>query len=75
MTSMIAEPHRPAMSSVAVCSANSGSSLHASAPITLKRGSYVSWSIRMRSIAPAVARMPDEICAPSSAGPVGEDAA
>ena len=38
-------------------------------------GSSVTGSMRMRSIAPGAARWPDEISAPSKAGPVGEEAA
>ena len=51
-------------------SSKSGSSDHRSHPITLKRGSRVSASIRTRSMAPGAARWPPEICAPSKAGPV-----
>ena len=39
------------------------------------RASSVAGSMRTRSIAPAVARWPQLICAPSNAGPVGLDAA
>ena len=48
-----------------------GSSDHRSEPMTLKRGSSVSRSMRTRSIAPGAARWPQLICAPSKAGPVG----
>ena len=41
----------------------------------LKRGSSVAGSMRTRSMAPGAARWPDEISAPSKAGPVGEEAA
>ena len=44
-------------------------------PITPSSGSSVSGSMRTRSIAPAVARCPQLIWAPSNAGPVGLDAA
>ena len=47
----------------------------ASQPITWKRGSSVSGSMRTRSIAPGAARWPQLIWAPSKAGPVGLDAA
>jgi hypothetical protein len=43
--------------------------------MTLKRGSFVSGSMRMRSMAPGAARWPQLICAPSKAGPVGEEQA
>ena len=51
------------------------SSDHASQPMTRKRGSSVSRSMRTRSIAPGAARCPPLICAPSNAGPVGLEAA
>ena len=73
---MIPEPQIPEMSSSRVVGMRTpGSSDHRSLPITLTRGSSVSRSMRTRSIAPAVARMPAEIWAPSKAGPVGDDAA
>ena len=56
-------------------SAKPGSSDHSSQPITLKRGSSVARSMRTRSIAPGAARWPQEICAPSNAGPVGDEQA
>ncbi len=52
------------------CSSDQGST-----PITRKRGSSVTGSMRTRSIAPGAARWPEEISAPSKAGPVGEEAA
>ena len=55
--------------------AKAGSSDQVSEPITVKRGSRVSGSIRTRSMAPGAARWPEEICAPSKAGPVGEEQA
>jgi hypothetical protein len=39
--------------------------------MTVKRGSRVAGSMRTRSMAPGAARWPEEICAPSKAGPVG----
>ena len=74
-TSMMPEPHTPVTPAGGRCSSNPGSSDQRSMPITLMRGSSVSRSMRTRSIAPAVARCPHEICAPSNAGPVGLDAA
>ena len=71
ITSMIPEPQTP----VTCVPANAGSSDQISLPITRKRGSSVSGSIRTRSIAPGAARCPQLICAPSNAGPVGLDAA
>ena len=52
-----------------------GSSDQASAPMMRKRGSLVTGSISTRSMAPGAARWPEEICAPSKAGPVGEEQA
>ena len=75
ITSMIPEPQIPLTPTRALLSANSGSSDHCSQPMTRKRGSSVSGSIRTRSIAPGAARCPALICAPSKAGPVGLDAA
>ena len=72
---MIPDPQTPLIVRSSVAAANPGSSLHRSQPMTLKRGASVSRSIRTRSIAPAVARWPHDICAPSNAGPVGLDAA
>ena len=72
---MIPEPQTPVTPSDAVASAKPGSSDQRSQPITLKRGSSVSRSMRTRSIAPGAARWPQEICAPSKAGPVGEEQA
>ena len=69
----IPEPHTPVTAGATV--ANPGSSLHRSAPMTRTDGTSVVRSIRTRSIAPAVARWPQLICAPSKAGPVGLDAA
>ena len=43
--------------------------------MTRNRGSSVAGSIRTRSMAPGAARWPDEIWAPSKAGPVGLEAA
>ena len=43
--------------------------------MTLKRGSLVTGSISTRSMAPGAARWPELICAPSKAGPVGEEQA
>ena len=71
MTSMIPEPHTPVTPVAAVASAKPGSSDQRSQPMTLKRGSSVSRSMRTRSMAPGAARWPQLICAPSKAGPVG----
>ena len=51
---------------------NPSSSDQISDPITRKRGSFVIGLISTRSIAPGAARCPLEICAPSNAGPVGD---
>ena len=59
----------------AVVGGNAGSSDQRSQPMTRKRGSRVAGSISTRSIAPGAARWPEEICAPSKAGPVGEEQA
>ncbi len=75
ITSMMPEPQMPVMSRSSVAAAKPGSSLHRSQPITLKRASSVSRSMRTRSIAPAVARWPQLSWAPSNAGPVGLEAA
>ena len=75
IASMIPEPQTPVTPVVAVASAKPGSSDQKSQPITLKRGSSVARSMRMRSIAPGAARWPQEICAPSKAGPVGDEQA
>ena len=50
-------------------SAKPGSSDQASTPMTRKRGSSVSRSMRTRSMAPGAARWPPLIWAPSKAGP------
>ena len=71
ITSMMPEPQTPVMPLAAIASSKPGSSDHRSEPITLKRGSSVSRSMRTRSIAPGAARCPQLICAPSKAGPVG----
>ena len=73
--SMMPEPQMPVMPVARVSSAKPGSSDHLSEPMILKRGSKLSGSMRTRSIAPGAARWPQEICAPSKAGPVGLDAA
>ena len=73
--SMMPEPQIPVMPVAAVSLAKSGSSDHTSEPMTRKRGSFVAGSISMRSIAPGAARWPLEICAPSKAGPVGDEQA
>ena len=72
---MMPEPQMPVTPVARVASAKPGSSDQSSQPITLKRGSSVSRSMRTRSIAPGAARWPQEICAPSKAGPVGEEQA
>ena len=43
--------------------------------MTRKRGSLLTGSISTRSMAPGAARWPEEICAPSKAGPVGDEQA
>ena len=43
--------------------------------MTLKRATLVSGLISTRSMAPGAARWPELICAPSKAGPVGEEQA
>ena len=74
---MIPEPQMPVtpVPAAASCAAKSGASDQASTPMTRKRGSSVSWSMRTRSMAPGAARWPALIWAPSKAGPVGDDAA
>ena len=72
ITSMMPEPQTPV---TGVAGSKPGSLDHNSQPITLKRGSSVARSIRTRSMAPGAARWPQEICAPSNAGPVGEEQA
>ncbi len=74
-TSMIPEPQMPVIPLAAVAAAKPGSSDHRSQPMTRKRGSFVAGSISTRSMAPGAARWPEEICAPSKAGPVGEEQA
>ena len=71
IASMMPLPATP----VTAATSKPGSSLHRSSPITRHRGSSVSRSIRTRSIAPGAARCPQEIWAPSNAGPVGLEAA
>src|SRR5271166_3499781 len=73
IASMIPEPQTPVTPIFTVASANPGSSDQRSHPITLKRGSRVVRSMRTRSIAPGAARWPEEICAPSKAGPDGDE--
>ena len=63
------------MPETAVALSNPGSSDHKSQPITRKRGSLLAGSISIFSIAPGAARWPELICAPSNAGPVGEEQA
>ena len=75
ITSTMPEPQIPLTPSSAAAAANPGSSDHSSEPMIRKRGSSVSRSIRTRSMAPGAARCPDEIWAPSKAGPVGDEAA
>ena len=70
---MIPEPQMPVIPVEAVSSSKPASFDHSSLPITRKAGSSVCGSILTRSIAPGAARWPLEICAPSKAGPVGED--
>ena len=75
IASMMPEPQMPVTPIGAIASAKPGSSDQRSQPITLKRGSSVARSMRTRSMAPGAARWPQEICAPSKAGPVGEEQA
>jgi len=75
MTSMIPEPQMPVTPVFAVSVSNPASVDHFSLPMTRKRASRVFLSIRIRSMAPGAARWPEEISAPSRAGPVGEEAA
>src|ERR1039458_3828397 len=56
ITSMMPEPHTPVMPVAAVASSKPRSSDHRSEPMSLKRGSSVSRSMRTRSIAPGAAR-------------------
>ncbi len=72
---MIPEPQIPVTPIPFVSFEKPGSFDHNSEPMTWKRGSRVLRSIRTRSIAPGAALCPEEICAPSKAGPVGLDAA
>ena len=71
-TSMMPEPQMPV---TAVPAGRRGRRTRASVPMTRKRGSLVTGSISTRSMAPGAARWPEEICAPSKAGPVGEEQA
>ena len=59
--SMMPEPHTPVTPICLVASAKPGSSDHLSLPMTRKRGSSVSGSMRTRSMAPGAARWPQEI--------------
>ena len=72
---MIPEPHSPVTPVSAIAGWKPGSSLHGSTPITLTLTSSDCGSMRTPSTAPAVARCPQLIWAPSNAGPVGLDAA
>ena len=56
MASMMPEPQMPVTPCSPTCDSNSGSSDHSSQPITRKRGSSVSGSMRTRSMAPGAAR-------------------
>ncbi len=73
--SMMPDPQMPVTPVLPTASAKPGSSDHRSLPITLNRGSLVTASISTRSMAPGAARCPALICAPSKAGPVGEEQA
>ena len=73
--SIMPDPQMPVMPDALVASAKPSSSDQRSQPITRKRGSFVTGSISIRSIAPGAARWPALICAPSNAGPVGEEQA
>jgi hypothetical protein len=61
---MMAEPQMPVMPVFSAASAKPSSSDQGSTPMTLKRGSSVSGSMRTRSMAPGAARWPQEISAP-----------
>ena len=74
ITSMIPEPQMP-VTPRALSAPKPGSSDQRSEPMTRKRGSRVAGSMRTRSMAPGAARWPEEICAPSKAGPVGDEQA
>ena len=74
-TSMIPEPQMPVTPVEATASAKPSSSDQASTPMTRNLGSPEAGSILTRSMAPAVARWPALIWAPSNAGPVGLEAA
>ena len=70
MTSTMPEPQTPVTPVRRVDASKPGLVRPAAdEPMTRKRGSRVSLSIRTRSIAPGAARWPHEICAPSKAGP------
>ena len=73
--SIMPDPQMPVMPVLAVTASNPGSVFHRSDPMTRKRGSFVTASISTRSIAPGAARWPELICAPSNAGPVGDEQA
>ena len=73
--SIIPDPQMPVTPVVAIAASNPCSVDQRSDPMTLNRGSLVVGSISMRSIAPGAARWPLEICAPSKAGPVGDEQA
>ena len=75
MVSTIPDPQMPVTPTDGMFAAKPGSSDQSSQPITLMRGSSVTGSIRTRSMAPGAARWPQEISAPSNAGPVGEEQA
>lgn len=62
--SMMPEPQMPVTPVAAVASAKPGSSDQRSQPMTRMRGSFVTGSMRTRSIAPGAARWPADICAP-----------
>ena len=75
MASIMPEPHIPDILWFLINSENSVSFDQLSQPITLKIGSLVIASILTFSIAPGAALWPDDIWAPSKAGPVGEEQA
>ena len=70
-TSMMPEPQMPVTRASA---GKAGSSDQGSTPMMRKRGSLLTGSISTRSMAPGAARWPEEICAPSKAGPGGRGA-
>ena len=71
IASIIPDPHIPVIRTPLQVSSDNQSSC----PIILKNGVLVIGSIFTLSIAPGAARCPQVICAPSKAGPVGDEQA